>query len=230
WIAGEKILCQSEPDSNAQELISTSGGAGGVAVDPTRILYWTSRGRARIEKRSLPDGETEVLATPGATVSAPAGIAVDAKAGRVYWANEGGGREETGAISWAHLDGSGGGDIEIAGATIDAPRGIVLLMAPSVEAPPTISGGSIVGGKPLFCDPGSCAPDEPGGLVFRDASLTAYRWLLEGKQVAGAMEQTLEPQEAGYYTCAVIHANAAGETSAETAAHYVQQPGEETPR
>ncbi|HEU4945381.1 MAG TPA: hypothetical protein VFT10_09505 [Solirubrobacterales bacterium] len=215
-----------DPD---EPTLATPGPVCGVAVDAgARTIYWTSPTLGRIEKSKLAPAsfEPEILATPGATVAKPSGIAVDAKGERVYWANRKGGVKGAGTISWAKLDGSGGGDIEIAGATLEEPNGIALLLAPSVEALPTISGGSIVGGRPLVCAPGSCAPDEPGGFVFRDASLAAFQWLLEGMPIQGATEPTCSPQQAGYYSCAVTHTNAAGQTVAEPAQpHYVEKEG-----
>ncbi|MCA1700155.1 MAG: hypothetical protein LC790_15120, partial [Actinobacteria bacterium] len=61
------------------------------------------------------------LATGGATVSSPSGVAVDPGAGRVYWANRGAGK-----ISFARLDGTGGGDLAAGGATVSLPEGVAL--------------------------------------------------------------------------------------------------------
>ena len=52
------------------------------------------------------------LFTGVATVNNPQGVAVDPAAGRIYWANVGGNK-----ISFANLNGSGGGDLITAGAT-----------------------------------------------------------------------------------------------------------------
>ena len=61
------------------------------------------------------------IVTTGATVNGPAGVSVDPAAGRIYWANSGGG-----SISFANLNGSGGGDIVTTGATVNQPVGVAL--------------------------------------------------------------------------------------------------------
>ena len=61
------------------------------------------------------------LATGKATVSEPWGLAIDAAAGRVYWANNDGNM-----ISYANLDGTGGHDLNTAGATVNGPWGVAL--------------------------------------------------------------------------------------------------------
>jgi DNA-binding beta-propeller fold protein YncE len=60
------------------------------------------------------------VATGGATVSTPSGIALDPAAGRVYWLNGG----PSPGVSYANLDGSGGGDLNTAGATMTSPNGL----------------------------------------------------------------------------------------------------------
>ena len=54
-------------------------------------------------------------------MSGPWGLAIDAAAGRVYWANNDGN-----TISYANLDGTGGQDLNTAGATVDGPWGVAL--------------------------------------------------------------------------------------------------------
>ena len=62
-------------------------------------------------------GELNITgATPPTSIS---GLAVDPVAGRVYWADH-----TEGAISFANLNGSGGADVNIAGATIKDPFGL----------------------------------------------------------------------------------------------------------
>ena len=63
------------------------------------------------------------LDTTGATApNQIAGVAMDAAAGRVYWANAGSGK-----ISYANLDGSGGGgDLNTSGATVGGVRGLTI--------------------------------------------------------------------------------------------------------
>ena len=63
------------------------------------------------------------LATGGATVYGPDGLALDPAAGRIYWANVGAGANK---ISFANLNGSGGGDLTITGATVSQPIGVAV--------------------------------------------------------------------------------------------------------
>ncbi len=63
------------------------------------------------------------LETGAATVEGARGIAIDPAAGRIYWANGGGGKFK---ISWANLDGSDGGDLPISGASVNYPYGVAL--------------------------------------------------------------------------------------------------------
>lgn len=51
----------------------------------------------------------------------PYGVAIDAAAGRVYWGNY-----DNGTIGFANLDGSGGGLLNTAGATVDGPSGLAI--------------------------------------------------------------------------------------------------------
>ena len=49
-------------------------------------------------------------------------MAIDAAAGRIYWANQG-----NDTISYANLDGSGGGgELNISGATANKPHGLAI--------------------------------------------------------------------------------------------------------
>ena len=47
-------------------------------------------------------------------------------ADRIYWSNFFGGPNDLGSISWANLDGSGGGDLSTSGAPMDGPMGIAI--------------------------------------------------------------------------------------------------------
>ena len=51
----------------------------------------------------------------------PQGTAIDSATGRIYWANSQGD-----GISWANLDGSGGGNLNTAGATVAFPIGVAI--------------------------------------------------------------------------------------------------------
>jgi hypothetical protein len=101
----------------------------GVALDPARgRIYWANGGRAvagepgSIWSASLDGSGSAPLPTGAATVANPAGIALDPAAGRIYWANSGGDK-----ISFAKLDGSGGGDLQTDTlVTVAAPAGVVV--------------------------------------------------------------------------------------------------------
>jgi hypothetical protein len=67
------------------------------------------------------------LNTTGATVNLMEGVALDPAAGKIYWANLGTNDPSTQTISFANLDGSGGGgDLNTTGATVNHPDGVAL--------------------------------------------------------------------------------------------------------
>ena len=57
-------------------------------------------------------------------VNGPMGLTIDPAHGRIYWANWANHIGMT--ISYANLDGSGGGDLAISGATIAGPHGLAI--------------------------------------------------------------------------------------------------------
>lgn len=66
-------------------------------------------------------GSPSTLPTTGATVNTPWGLAPDPAAGKIYWANYFGNK-----ISFAKLDGGGGGDLNIVGTTVSSPWGVTI--------------------------------------------------------------------------------------------------------
>ena len=89
-------------------------------------------------------------------------MAVDPTAGKIYWANEVGN-----TISFARLDGTGGGQLNLSGAT--TPPGALyaaLLEVPSGAGAPVITGGSAAGST-LACSQGQWAGDLLGSLLYR---------------------------------------------------------------
>lgn len=65
--------------------------------------------------------------TVGAVVQHPEGMAIDSATGRLFWSNSNGGAENKGGIFFANLDGSGGGgQLNTAGAPVDAPLGVTI--------------------------------------------------------------------------------------------------------
>ena len=96
----------------------------GVALDPiARRLYWVNEVTANpVSFASLDDpGHGENLQSQSAPSATPDGLAVDPIGGKVYWANRGGN-----SISFAKLDGSGGGQLDTTGADVNQPRGIAV--------------------------------------------------------------------------------------------------------
>jgi hypothetical protein len=120
-----------EVKCRGRRLLSTLIGAAllclsvAPAAPAANTIFWTNPYAASpaIYLADL-DGSSSspgTLATSGATLSGPWGLAPDPAAGKIYWANYTGSK-----ISWANLDGSGGGDLNTAGATVNGPEGVVV--------------------------------------------------------------------------------------------------------
>lgn len=99
----------------------------GVTLDPAGgRAYWTAIDGIG---SALLDGSGGGAALPvgDATFSLlPLGPAIDPVAKRIYWANFSGGIFLPPVISFAKLDGSGGGDLAITGATLAHPNGVAV--------------------------------------------------------------------------------------------------------
>jgi hypothetical protein len=98
-------------------------GAMGLAFDPAQgRAYWSNPIANTIGWSDVEDDSgTGDLATPGVTLSHPAGVAIDTAAGRLYVANTG-----TNKISFVKLDGTGGGDLNTGTAQVNNPYGIAV--------------------------------------------------------------------------------------------------------
>ena len=96
---------------------------GAPAALGANAVYWAnSNANANtISFANLDGSGGGDLATTGATVSDPTGVAVDPAAGWVYWADQ-----SANKISFANLDGSGGGDLTTTGATVSEPTGVAV--------------------------------------------------------------------------------------------------------
>jgi hypothetical protein len=115
---------------------ATVDGPMGIAIDPAAgRIYWSNWGYknyiagrgTKISWANLDGSGGGDLDTGDATVEGPHGVAIDPVAGRIYWANYGPGSQGTGTtISYANLDGSGGGDLNTTGATVSGPRGVAV--------------------------------------------------------------------------------------------------------
>lgn len=107
----------------------TPNGPEGVAIDPAHNrIYWANHNANTISFANLSGGGAGTLNTSPATttVNHPFGVAIDPINGRLYWANDNefGG---PGGISFANLDGSGGGGNLFTGsATVADPIGIMI--------------------------------------------------------------------------------------------------------
>jgi DNA-binding beta-propeller fold protein YncE len=94
----------------------------GLAIDPAAgRIYWANDNDT-ISYANLDGSGGDQLDISGATPSSPYGAAIDPAAGRIYWANR-----VTNTISYANLDGSGGGDeLNTSGTTPVDPHGVVV--------------------------------------------------------------------------------------------------------
>jgi hypothetical protein len=89
-------------------------------------IYWSNFIDNTISWENLDGSGGGNLNTTGATVYGPMGMTIDPAAGRLYWSNYGNDPAATGhTISWANLDGSGGGDLATA-APVDGPHGMAI--------------------------------------------------------------------------------------------------------
>ena len=108
---------------------ATTSSPHGVAIDPAAgRLFWANTGNGTISFANLDgSGGGGQLDTSGAPVSFPQGLAIDSTAGRIYWANRGDSISGISpSIGFASLDGSGGGQLSTAGATLSRPQGVAI--------------------------------------------------------------------------------------------------------
>jgi hypothetical protein len=101
---------------------ATPSSPRGVAIDAAGgRIYWANQGNNTISYANLDgSGGGGQLDISGTTPSKPHGLAIDPAAGRIYWAND------NNTISYANLDGSGGGQLDISGANPDSPYGAAI--------------------------------------------------------------------------------------------------------
>jgi hypothetical protein len=120
-------------------------------------------------------------------------------------------------VSYANLDGSGGGDIATPGATVDGPAFPAVLGVPRPLGAPAVSGSGIAG-LPLSCSAGSWAPDSIEAFLFVVPQSFAYQWSRDGADIPGATASSFTPTAAGDYRCRVTASNAAGAAAQRSAA------------
>jgi hypothetical protein len=154
---------------------SAAGAAGAERVyyiegplDATSIDYANADG----------SGTPQTLNTTGASTPLSAiGLAIDPQLDRIYWANK-----ETGTISWASLAGTGGGDLNISGATVDDAIGVAVDPANGRIYWANYAGNQIdyanadgSGGGGVLATPGATV-DGPNGLAV-DPSANRIYWV-----------------------------------------------------
>ena len=188
----------------------------GIAIDVgTGKLYWANgTDDTHPIAWALADnsGTAANLDTTGATVSGATGVALDPAAGKLYWGNF-----FLDTISFANLDGSGGGgQLDTSGTTPDGPGFPVIQRAPSGVGAPAIAGGQAPGAT-LTCSTGSWAQDLIGALLYQAPQSFAYSWTRNGAAIAGASSSSIVAGSPGQYACTVTAANHAGSSSQTSA-------------
>jgi hypothetical protein len=147
-------------------------------------IFWANYSGNAIGTAALDGGGGADLPTAGApALASPSGVAIDAAAGRIYWA------DSDGPISYANLDGSGdGGELETTGAATASVRGLAIdpaagrlywvnQGAPAAEAIAYANlDGS--GGGDLSTE-GASTPSGPDGLAIDPAANRIY-WANQG--------------------------------------------------
>jgi hypothetical protein len=189
---------------------------GSLAIDhATERVYWFSQKMLR--SANLDGSAPGTVPTGLATIAEPEGLAIDEATGTIYWGNR-----KAHALSFAKLDGSGGGQLNIGGALPGNPIQPVLLVAPRSAAAPVVSGTASPGAT-LSCA-AEWAPDQPQANLFDAPASVAYRWTRDGAPIAGADGKTLTVPAAGSaYGCTVTATNVAGSTTVASAPLAVPQ-------
>jgi len=139
-----------------------------VALGADRV-YWANT-TGTISYANLDGSGGAELNISGATPNGPRGVAIDAAAGRIYWANQG-----NDTISYAKLDGSGGGgQLDISGATANRPHGLAIDPAAGriywANDNDTISYANLDGSGGAELDISGAPADSPYGLAIDTAA------------------------------------------------------------
>jgi hypothetical protein len=201
----------------------------GVAIDPvTNRIYWGNFGPASsISWASLNGSGGANLPTPGVSPNFPHGVAIDPDARKIYWPDYGPGDLGDGTtISWANLDGSGGGHLATGAATVHGPALPILLKTPKGTGAPSIQGHPASGSK-LHCTRGGWAPDLLSSLLYRAPASISYRWRRDKHLIAHKDSISLRARKLGDYRCVATAHNAAGirsQTSAPLAVFKIGKP------
>ncbi len=129
WTNGAppNVISFASLDGSGGGNLAMPGGGRGLALDLSGgRIYWAQGSPNNKISFATLDGTGVVgdLPTGAATVDNPAGLAIDPVARRIYWANNFGNK-----ISFASLDGSGGGDLPTGLATLVNPDGVAIDLA-----------------------------------------------------------------------------------------------------
>jgi len=136
-------------------------------------IYW-GNGNDTISWANLDGSGGGPLNITGATPSGPRGVAIDAAAGRIYWANQ-----ANNTISYANLDGSGGGgQLNTFGATADKPHGLAIDPGAGriywANDDNTIAYANLDGSGGALLNISGATPSDPYGTVIDPAAGRIY--------------------------------------------------------
>ncbi len=155
----------------------------GIAIDPaTGLVFWanvgTGESKGSIAWAKLDGSAGGVLATPGVFVNGPYRIGVDPATARVFWDNAG---DEPERIAFAAENGTGGGYLDITGATsppdvsgfaVDSAAGRLYWIDHGKKY---VSFANVGGGGGGDIDMSGAAVNSPYGLAF-DPTLARLYW------------------------------------------------------
>ena len=155
----------------------------GIAIDPaTGLVFWanvgTGESKGSIAWAKLDGSAGGVLATPGVVVNGPYRIGVDPATARVFWDNAG---DEPERIAFAAENGTGGGYLDITGATsppdvsgfaVDSAAGRVYWIDHGKKY---VSFANVGGGGGGDIDMSGATVNSPYGLAF-DPTLARLYW------------------------------------------------------
>jgi DNA-binding beta-propeller fold protein YncE len=159
-----------------------------AAAHATNRIYWSNFEANTISYANLDGSGGGDLNTAGAIVDGPMGLAIDSAAGRIYWANHGRLEPPNGtSISYANLDGSGGGNFVTSG-TIIGPHGLAIDPAAGriywANGTSTIDFANLDGSGAGFLDPFPGTVDGPRGLALDPSAGRIYYANWQGNSIS----------------------------------------------
>jgi len=189
-------------------------GTRALAVDTVGgRVYWSDGTSKLFGFASVVGGGGGSVNLGGAYYTNSYGFAVDPTAGRLYWPNYDSTTSRANGIGFASLTGGPGGNLTPPETSPWAgAQDLLVLKAPTGTVAPAITRAKNNRSQ-LACSAGSWAADFAGSYVYQAPTTTAYRWLRNGKAVAGATATKLTAKSPGKYVCQVTGANQAGSTA-----------------